>query len=56
MRVVRGGGVVSTSLLLCVGLTGALESVDVGSRWSLFLGLGGATRYPEIRRTAAKEG
>lgn len=42
--------------------TAARESVDGGggryssSRWSLFLGRGGATRYPEIRRTWQREG
>ena len=58
--VVRGGGGVSTSLLLCVGLQGSSRVgltlvVVVGSRWSLFLGRGGATRYPEIRRTWQRE-
>ena len=46
---VRGGGVVRG--------TAALKSVDVGGgRWSLFVGRGGATRCPEIRRTWQREG
>lgn len=59
MWVGRGGGGVSASLLLCVEvqLSSRLTLVVVvGSRWSLFLGRGGATRYPEIRRTWQREG
>lgn len=37
-------------------LPSRLTLVVVGRRWSLFLGRGGATRYPEIRRTWQREG
>jgi hypothetical protein len=36
-------------------LPSRLTLVVVGRRWSLFLGRGGATRYPEIRRTWQRE-